>query len=116
MVTDKAAYEELIDYLTTSKSIFHNDAPPPAGMPTIQSLIEEEIAEQVISLCTQHQELEANHRAVIIREVDGIVYDIEQVLTEYWKQNATESQAEFIHEFAGLIKNIFDSAVAELID
>jgi hypothetical protein len=116
MVTDKPAYDQLIDYLTTSKSLFLNTTPPPEGMPTIETLIEEEVSEQIIALCTQHQELETNHRAIIIREVDGIVYDIEQVLAECWHRPATEEQAKFIHEFAGLIKNIFDSAIAELLD
>lgn len=116
MVTDKPAYDQLIDYLTTSKSIFHNEQTPPPGMPSVETLIEEEISEQVIQLCTQHNELEANHRAIIVREIDGIVYDVEQVLEEYWQQTVTEEQAEFIHEFAGLIKNVFDSAIAELID
>lgn len=116
MVTDKPAYDQLIDYLTSSRSIFCNDSAPPEGMPTIETLIEEEVSEQVIHLCTQHQSLEENHRAIIIREVDGIVYDIQQILQEFWQQNATEAQAEFIHEFAGLIKNIFDSEISELLD
>ena len=117
MVTDKVAYSELIDYLTTNKSLFHNDEDTSNnGMPTVETLMEEEISEQVIFLCQQHGELEENHRAIIIREIDGIVYDIEQVLSEYWQQNTTEEQAQFINEFAGLIKNIFDGAIAELFD
>jgi hypothetical protein len=116
MVTDKPAYDQLIDYLTTSKSIFHNTTTPVADMPTIETLIEEELSEQIINLCTQQEALEINHRAIIVREVDGIVYDIQQVLEGYWTNHATEEQAEFIHEFAGLIKNVFDSAIAELLD
>ncbi|GHB66045.1 topoisomerase II [Psychrosphaera saromensis] len=116
MVTDKPAYDQLIDYLTTSKSIFHNTTTPVADMPTIETLIEEELSEQIINLCTQQEALETNHRAIIVREVDGIVYDIQQVLDVYWTNHATEEQAEFIHEFAGLIKNVFDSAIAELLD
>lgn len=116
MVTDKPAYTQLIDYLTTSKSIFRNDAAPVVDMPTIETLFEEELSEQIINLCTQQESLEVNHRAIIVREVDGIVYDIQQILEEYWTNHSTEEQAEFIHEFAGLIKNVFDSAIAELLD
>jgi len=116
MVTDKPAYDQLIDYLTSSKSIFVDDASPTDGMPTVETLIEEEISEQIISLCSQHEELEANHRSIIVREVDGIVYDIQQVLIEFWQQPATEAQAQFINEFAGLVKNVFDSQIADLID
>ncbi|MDU0114137.1 DUF3802 family protein [Psychrosphaera aquimarina] len=116
MVTDKPAYDQLIDYLTTSKSIFLNTTAPVTDMPTVETLIEEELSEQIITLCTQQEALEPNHRAIIVREVDGIVYDIQQVLAEYWTNHATEEQAEFIHEFAGLIKNVFDSAIVELLD
>ena len=116
MVTDKAAYDQLIDYLASSKNIFLEDTSATDGMPTVETLIEEEISEQIISLCSQHQELEANHRSVIVREVDGIVYDIQQVLSEFWEQPATEEQAKFINEFAGLIKNVFDSQIADLVD
>lgn len=116
MVTDKPAYDQLIDYLNSNKSIFHNDQPPPANLPSIENLMEQEISDQVIQLCTQHEALETNHRSIIIREIDGIVYDIQQVLDEYWQQPATPEQSEFIHDFATLIKNIFDSEIASLLD
>ncbi|NVK25190.1 MAG: DUF3802 family protein [Gammaproteobacteria bacterium] len=116
MVTDKSSYDELIDYLSSSKNIFVDDSGPSDGMPTIETLIEEELSEQIISLCSQHEALEANHRSVIIRELDSIVYDIQQILLEFWQKPATEQQAQFIHEFAGLIKNVFDTQVAELLD
>ena len=116
MVTDKPAYDELIEYLSSNKSVFLESTSATDGMPTVETLIEEEISEQIISLCSQHQELEANHRSVIVREVDGIVYDVQQVLSDFWEQNVTEDQAKFINEFAGLIKNVFDSQIADLID
>lgn len=116
MVTDKPGYDQLIDYLTSSKNIFLEHSGSSEGMPTIETLIEEELTEQIITLCSHHESLEANHRSIIVREVDGIVYDIQQVLLEFWHQPATEEQAQFIHEFAGLIKNLFDTQVAELLD
>jgi len=116
MVIDKPAYEQLIDYLTSNKEVFHLDGEAPAGSPTLEVVIEEEIGNQIITLCTQHDELETNHRSIIVREVDGIVYDIQQVLMEFWHNPVTESQVEFVHEFAGLVKNVFDSAIADLID
>ena len=116
MVTDKPGYEQLIDYLTSSKNVFLEHSGSNAGMPTIETLVEEELSEQIMSLCAQHEALEPNHRSVIVRELDGIVYDIQQVLIEFWQQPATEEQAQFIHEFAGLIKNVFDTQIAELLD
>ena len=116
MVTDKPAYDQLLDYLTSNKVIFSETSSDLNSGPTIESIIEEQISEQVIALCAQHEALEENHRSIIIREVDGIVYDIQQVLLEYWSKNATEEQAQFICEFAGLIKNVFDSQIVELLD
>lgn len=116
MVTDKPSYDQLIDYLSSSKNIFLENSGSNEGMPTVETLIEEELSEQIISLCSHHQALEPNHRSIIVREVDGIVYDIQQVLLEFWQHPATEEQAQFIHEFAGLIKNVFDTQIAELLD
>ena len=116
MVTDKPAYDQLLDYLTSNKAIFTDNTDTPTDTPTIESIVEEQISEQVIALCTQHETLEHNHRSIIIREVDGIVYDIQQVLLEYWQKPASAEQAEFLMEFAGLIKNVFDSEIAALLD
>lgn len=116
MVTDKPAYDQLLDYLTSNRALFANVENNQETSNTIESIVEEEVSTQVIALCTQHEALEQNHRSVIIREIDGIVYDIQQILIEYWPQHATQEQAEFLHEFAGLIKNVFDSEVAALLD
>lgn len=116
MVTDKPAYAELIDYLASNKEVFRASDFVADNAPTLEVLIETEIAEQIITLCTQHEELEQNHRSIIIREVDGIVYDIEQVLSEFWKRNLTESQISFVKEYSSLIKNVFDSSIADLLD
>jgi hypothetical protein len=116
MVIDKPAYNELIDYLNSSREIFHQDDFVDDTAPTLEELIENQLAEQIITLCTQHDDLEQNHRSIIVREVDGIVYDLQQVLSEYWQQHLTAPQIEFVKEYTGLIKNVFDSAVAELMD
>lgn len=116
MVLDKPSYEQLIDYLNSSKDIFHQDEVVEHGAPTLEELLEEEIAGQIIALCTQHDELETNHRSIIVREVDGIVYDLQQILSEYWQQPLSQAQVSFVKEFAGLVKNIFDSAIADLLD
>ena len=116
MVLDKPAYLELIDYLSSNKEIFHSNGNAEFGAPTLEECMEEHIGGQIINLCTQHQELETNHRSIIVREVDGIVYDIQQVLSEYWGNPMEEHQIAFVTEFAGLVKNVFDSAIADLLD
>lgn len=114
MVIDRPAYEELIDYLTSNLEVFHSKGTTEAQ--TIEELVEVELGNQIILLCTQHDELETNHRSIIVREVDGIVYDIQQVLGGCWHNNVTQEQKAFLIEFIGLIKNVFDTAVANLLD
>lgn len=117
MVIDKPAYVELIDYLTSNLDVFRQGpASEQSDNKIIEDLVEQEIGNQIIILCTQHDELETNHRSIIVREVDGIVYDIQQVLGVFWGQKATDEQKEFIVEFVGLIKNVFDTAIANLLD
>ena len=74
-------------------------------------LIEDVIAQHVIKICEQHSELTTEQRSLIVREVDGIVYDLQEVLSSVVDQRVTVEQREFIEEFAGLLKNLFDSAV-----
>ena len=116
MVTDKPAYDELIDYLAANIELFNNVDSEELRPETLEETIESEITQQIMVLCSHHQDLESNHRAIIIREVDGIVYDIQQLLSVYWQQPISNEQYDFIHEFAGLIKNVFDSAIADLMD
>ena len=115
MVTDKPGYEHLIQFLTEHLSLFEQSSGNSLDK-TIGELLEESIAEQIISLCTQHTELEMNHRSMIIREVDGIMYDFQEVLASVLNRPATAEQIELINEVALLIKNLFDNAIAHLMD
>lgn len=115
MVTDKPGYEHLIQFLTENLSLFERGAQ--AGQSkSLGELFEEAIAEQIIALCTHHTDLEINHRSQIIREVDGILYDFQEVLSSVIDKPATAQQAELIQEIALLVKNLFDNAIADLMD
>ncbi len=116
MVTDQPGYEHLIQFLTEHLALFTEDGTVLAEGKTIGVVLEERIAEQIITLCTQHTALEVNHRSMIIREVDGIMYDFQEVLSSVLEKKATVEQVELINEISLLIKNLFDSAVARLLD
>jgi hypothetical protein len=116
MVTDKPGYEHLIQFLTEHLSLFEQKGTPTAHQKTLGVIIEEQIAEQIIQLCLQHTELETIHRSMIVREVDGIMYDFQEVLSSVINRPATEEQVELINEVALLIKNLFDTAIAHLMD
>ena len=115
MVTDKPGYEHLIQFLTEHLSLFEQSGSGETDK-TIGVILEESIVEQIINLCTQHTELEMNHRSMIIREVDGIMYDFQEVLSGVLEKKATAQQAELINEISLLIKNLFDNAIADLLD
>ncbi|MCC5853028.1 MAG: DUF3802 family protein [Alkalimonas sp.] len=116
MVIDKPGYEHLIQFLTENLALFEQAGTPYRPAKSVGEFLEECIAEQIIQLCTQHTELEMNHRSLIIREVDGIVYDFQEVLGSVLDNEISCEQAEIIHEIALLIKNLFDNAVAALLD
>jgi len=116
MVIDKPGYEHLIQFLTEHLTLFTAQGPIATPSKTIGVLLEEKIAEQIITLCTQHSELEMNHRSLIIREIDGIMYDLQEILASVLEKPATEHQLELITEIAMLVKNLFDNAIAALFD
>jgi hypothetical protein len=114
MVTDSEGYIHLIEYLTEHLSLFENRHAKDSNAETIMAVIELELSEQIIAVCSQNRNLSFNQRNAIIREVDSIVYDLEEVLSGAVNNPATEQQARFIKEFALLIKNLFDTEINKL--
>jgi hypothetical protein len=70
-----------------------------------------ELSEQIISVCSQNEALTFSQRNAIIREVDAIVYDLEEILSGVVNNPVTDQQSCFIKEFATLIKNLFDAEI-----
>ncbi len=115
MVLDRQGYDDLIMYLTQNLALFEKPGQIKPGAPTVIELIEDVIADNVMRICQQHKELNTEQRSLIVREVDGIVYDLQEVLSSVTNQPVTVEQRAFIDEFASLVKNLFDSAVAESV-
>jgi hypothetical protein len=111
MVTDTDGYIQIIEYLTEHLSLFENSTAPQQGGETVMSTIEIELSEQIINVCSQNEELTFNQRNAIIREVDAIVYDLEEILSGIVNNPVNNAQKAFIHEFSGLIKNLFDTVI-----
>ncbi len=114
MVTDTEGYIHIIEYLTEHLSLFENSIAPDKTTDTVMAVIEIELSEQIISVCSQNEALTFNQRNAIIREVDAIVYDLEEILSGVVNNPVTEQQNIFIKEFATLIKNLFDSELNNL--
>jgi hypothetical protein len=111
MVTDTDGYIQVIEYLTEHLSLFENSTAPENASETVMSTIEVELGEQIISVCSQNEDLTFNQRNAIIREVDAIVYDLEEILSGVINNPVNVSQQNFIREFVGLIKNLFDTVI-----
>lgn len=111
MVTDTDGYIHIIEYLTEHLSLFENASNTGGTGDTVMAVIEQELSDQIISVCSQNEDLTFNQRNTIIREVDSIVYDLEEILSGIVNNTVTVEQLEFIKEFALLIKNLFDTEV-----
>lgn len=111
MVLNKQGYDDLIMYLSQNLALFEKPGDIKPGAPTVIELIEDVVAENVMRICQQHPELTTEQRSEIVREVDGIVYDLQEVLSSVTSNTVTVEQQAFIDEFAGLVKNLFDNAI-----
>ncbi len=110
MVTDSPGYMHIIEYLTEHLSLFESSSKEDSSV-TIIEVIEQQLSEQIISVCAQNENLTFNQRNEIIREVDAVLYDLEEILSGVINKPATTEQITFLTEFATLIKNLFDSEI-----
>jgi hypothetical protein len=115
MVTDKDGYIHLIQYLTEHLGLFESSENNAAATETVMELFEDQLSAQIIMVCGQNPQLSFAQRNMVIREIDAIVYDLEEILASVAKQQATPEQSIFITEFSGLIKNLFDQEVDHLL-
>lgn len=111
MVTDTDGYIHIIEYLTEHLSLFENVSSSEQNTETVLAVIEQELSEQIIMVCLQNESLTFNQRNTIIREVDAVVYDLQEILSGVVNNVVTEQQNTFIKEFSLLIKNLFDTEI-----
>ena len=116
MVTNTEGYMQLIEYLTENLSLFESTNTDLARNGSIIASIEEELGEQIITVCSQNDALTSAMRNTIVREIDAIMYDLEEILSGVVNNRATTDQLIFINEFATLIKNLFDAEIHALLD
>jgi hypothetical protein len=111
MVTDTEGYIHIIEYLTAHLALFENHPPSNKDSVTVLEVIEEEMGGQIISLCNQNDTLTFNQRNMIVREIDAIVYDLQEIFSGIINNPVTDEQIIFIKEFSVLIKNLFDTEI-----
>lgn len=113
MVTNGEGYNQLIQYLTENLAIFEKSGAAIEGT-TVAEYTTDKVAESVMAVCQQHPHLDSDNRFSVIRESDSVVNDLSEVLSSVWNNPPTEEQQEFLDEFIGLIKNLFDSAIYDI--
>ncbi len=114
MVTDKDGYMHLIQFLTEHLGLFETPEGGSLSDSSVMEEFEEQLSAQIIMVCGQNPQLSFVQCNTVIREIDAIVYDLEEILAKVANHKATAKQTLFISEFAGLIKNLFDQEIAKL--
>ncbi|MCE9687471.1 MULTISPECIES: DUF3802 family protein [Shewanella] len=114
MVTDKDGYMHLIQYLTEHLGLFETPDSQQLCSETVMEWFEDQLSAQIIMVCGQNPSLTFEQRNTVIREIDAIIYDLEEILAKVASHKATQAQILFITEFSGLIKNLFDQEIARL--
>ncbi|WP_432453637.1 MULTISPECIES: DUF3802 family protein [unclassified Agarivorans] len=108
MVTDSEGYVQLIGFLSDNLALFEHTQAQQNPL-TICDYVTEKLSDNVMLVCRQHEHLDSEHRFTVIREMDAVMNDLEQVLSGVWMSSPTQQQQQFIDEFVGLIKNMFDN-------
>lgn len=109
MVIQSDGYISLIEYLSESIALFnqgHNEDHQPM---TIKLFIRYQMVEQMSLLFEQNKFLIPQEKIYIVDEFDQAFNDLSEVLGNNMMNKITENQQVFITDFAGLLKNLFDS-------
>lgn len=113
MILETDGYVELIQYLTEHLSIFTEPVPTAEqAEETVRECFEAQLANSIILVNQQH-EIDTATRLEIVREADGILYDLEEVLASVLDTRPGQQQQAFIKEFVGLVKNLFDCELSK---
>jgi hypothetical protein len=113
MLLNSEAYDACIGYFTDNLNLFEGQKGPVQGV-LISDIVSDQVANMLLTVCQQQTQLNNEIRFKVIAEGDKLVDDIEQILGRIWDKPATLSQIEFINEYFLLLKNSFDSQVANL--
>ena len=82
------------------------------GEETVEDVATDMIATNIMAVFQQNPELHSSVRFQLLKETDAVVEDLAEVLAGVWLKKATNEQIAFLDEYIALVKNLFDSAVA----
>ena len=113
MLLKSNAYDACIGYFADNLHIFEGKSNTASGTP-ISDIVTDQVADMLISFCSQQTQLSNEVRLEVVAEGDRLVDDIEQILGMHWNNAATSEQKDFIEEYFLLLKNSLDSQVNNL--
>ncbi|MGF1747840.1 DUF3802 family protein [Vibrio cionasavignyae] len=112
MVVNTDGYQALIEHLAMNLDVFTSKMGD-TGAETIEDVATDMVASNIMVLFEQNPELHSSVRFKLLKEVDLVIQDLEEVLAGVWNRNATNEQVSFLEEYIALVKNLFDTAVAK---
>jgi hypothetical protein len=112
VVVETDGYLALIEHLTFNLDLFSNSTDD-TGAESVEDVVTDLIATNIMAIFEQNPELHASVRFKLLKEADSVVADLGEVLAGVWAKPATNEQIGFLDEYVGLVKNLFDSAVAQ---
>lgn len=116
MVTKSEGYLALIEYLTDNLSLFELDPKGCGNAPTIKLFIQYQMTEQLVQLFIQNKKLLPEEKMYIIGEFEMVTQDLLEVFGRNQEHHIDKNQQNFIVDFIGLLKNLFDSLLNEAIN
>ncbi|CAH0525891.1 DUF3802 family protein [Vibrio hippocampi] len=112
MVVDTDGYQALIEHLAMNLDVFLSN-PDANENESIEEVATDMVASNIMALFEQNPELHSSVRFKLLKEVDLVIQDLEEVLAGCWNRSASNQQIAFLEEYISLVKNLFDSAVAK---
>ncbi len=110
MVVESEGYNSLIEYLAASLALFASSQGD-VGTESVEDVVTDMVSSNIMVLFEQNPSMHASVRFQLLKEVDSLVEDLAEILSSVWHKPATNQQVEFLEDYVGLIKNMFDSAV-----
>jgi hypothetical protein len=112
VVVDTDGYQALVEHLAMNLDVFTSQQGD-TGKESIEDVATDMVASNIMSVFEQNPELHSSVRFQLLKEVDLVMADLEEVFANVWSQKATNEQVVFLDEYIALLKNLFDTAVAK---
>lgn len=112
MVVETDGYLALIEHLAFNLDVFTSDNSD-TGAESVEDVVTDMVASNIMAIFEQNPDMHPSVRFKLLKEADSVVEDLGEVLAGVWSKPATNEQIAFLDEYIALLKNLFDSAVAQ---